>query len=245
MKVINKIKNVKQSIGLGFAYFRLVQDPNDTIRVFNLENFLNGAATAEGRQKAIEFLKETPAIKQMMAEHYLAPSYKVEDLAGYQPGTLGYAYYRHMHDNNFDPNFFPAVELNDDLDYLALRLRQTHDLWHVLTGYGPSKEDEIGLQAFYAAQMPIPVFASALMSAGLLHNTIFNQKMIKPMINAITQGWQMGSRAKHIHAAKWETMWDRPLAEIRHEYNIIPASDRFDFTPSETVAETEKVLVAR
>jgi ubiquinone biosynthesis protein Coq4 len=36
----------------------------------------------------------------------------------------------------------------DDTSYLLLRLRQTHDLWHVVTGFSTNVPGELGLKAF-------------------------------------------------------------------------------------------------
>jgi ubiquinone biosynthesis protein Coq4 len=36
-----------------------------------------------------------------------------------------------MRGANLDPEFYRQVELEDDASYLALRMRQTHDIWGV------------------------------------------------------------------------------------------------------------------
>src|SRR5206468_12372179 len=110
MKLIQKLGNVKgqvngliNSIGLARAYFSLVADPNNTLLVFKLQEQMLKAASAEDRQHIIAQFKQDPVLGLMLEERYLAPDYKVEDLANKTPGTLGYAYYRHMHDNGFTP----------------------------------------------------------------------------------------------------------------------------------------------
>ncbi len=237
MNLISKAKETKGKIQFVQAYFKLAANPNDTVLVFKLQERLFNSISPRARAEALEFISQTPAIKQALDEQYLAPSYKVEDLANCEPGTLGYAYYRHMHDNGFTPDFFPQVPQIDKLAYFELRMRQTHDIWHVLTGFGPSIEDEVGLQSFYAAQMPGPAFNAILVSAGLMHGVMHNMPLIKPIVNSISKGWQQGQAAKHIQAAKWEEMWNKSLDEIRQEYNIVPVSNRYDFAP-------EKVLQA-
>lgn len=42
---------------------------------------------------------------------------------------------------------------------MEIRLSQTHDLRHVLTGFDTSLHGEIGLQAFYLGQFPYPLGA--------------------------------------------------------------------------------------
>ena len=240
MNLLNKVSEVKQKVSgagqqLSFvrAYFSLVEDPNDTVRVFKLQDKMLRATSSETRQAIIDFIKQDPAVAQCIEQRYVAPDYKVADLAQCQPGTLGYAYYRHMSDNGFTPDFFPAVKLDDELGYFELRMRQTHDIWHVVAGYSPSVEDEIGLQTFYAAQMPGPMFNAVLVSAGLLHGVTRNQKLIKPILNAISKGWEQGIAVRHMQAAKWEEMWNRSLEEIRQEYKVKPAHDLYDFSPTQ------------
>ena len=247
MKLIKKLGSVKgqingaiSSVSLARAYFSLVADPNNTLLVFKLQEQMLKAASATDRQNIIAQFKQDSTLGPMLEERYLAPDYAVEDLASKTPGTLGYAYYRHMHDNGFTPDFFPPVKPVDELSYFELRMRQTHDIWHVITGFNPSVEEEVGLQAFYAAQMSGP-FNFVLVSAGVLHGAIRNPKIAKPIMEAIIKGWETGKAARPIAAAKWEEMWDRPLADIRREYNVIPISTLYDFSASAVTEERELV----
>ena len=52
-----------------------------------------------------------------------------------------------------------------DAAYVELRLSQTHDLWHVITGFDTMVAGEIGLQAFHLTQFPHPL--GAVLSATL------------------------------------------------------------------------------
>ena len=36
----------------------------------------------------------------------------------------------------------------------------------------------------------------------------------------ITEGWSLGRRAKPFMAGHWEEYWERPIAELRFEYNL-------------------------
>jgi ubiquinone biosynthesis protein Coq4 len=239
MKLINKfnsvkqqVKTVQQQIGFAQAFFKLVGDPNNTMLVFELEDKMTGTSNPEEIEKVVNQFKQIPELGSMFEERYLAPDYKIEDLADSKPGTLGYAYYRHMHDNGFSQDFFPEVKPVDDLSFFELRMRQTHDIWHVVTGFSPSIEDEVGLQAFYAAQMNSP-FNMTLVAAGMLHGAIRNPKLYRPIMEATILGWEMGKAAKLLAPRKWEQMWDRSLEEIRRELNVKPARTLYDFSPAQ------------
>jgi ubiquinone biosynthesis protein Coq4 len=244
MNLINNFKGIKQQaktlrqqLGFAQAFFRLINDPNNTMLVFELQEHLLKASTPQDTEKVVEMFKQDPVLGAMLEDRYLAPDYKITDLANSQLGTLGYAYYRHMHDNGFTPDFFPPVKPVDELTYFELRMRQTHDIWHVVTGFSPSVEDEVGLQAFYAAQLKSP-FNMVLIAAGVLHAAIRNQQLTVPIMEAIRLGWENGKAARPIAAVKWEEMWERPLEEIRREYNVKPARALYDFAP-QPLAQTQ------
>jgi ubiquinone biosynthesis protein Coq4 len=199
--------------------------------VFNIYKQLDLLAkTPEDGPRIMQALHQVPAIHQAIVEGYLAPKYEVADLAHYKPGSLGYAYYRHLHDNGFTPDFFPAIEVKDDWDYFQLRRLQTHDIWHTLTGHNASPSDEVRLQAFYVAQLPTATLSSVvLIAAGLMRGVLNNTNLINIAFDVISQGWQQGLAAKPIYAVKWEEMWERSLAELRQEYNIVPYRTIYDF----------------
>ena len=50
----------------------------------------------------------------------------------------------------------PAGVTNERAAYVIQRLRQTHDLWHVVTGYDTDPASEVALQAFTYAQLRAP-----------------------------------------------------------------------------------------
>ena len=66
-------------------------------------------------------------------------------MAALPEGTLGHGYYRFLHDQGLSPAPFEDIPYDGDplIRYGILRLRQTHDLWHVLTGYAMDTRGEI------------------------------------------------------------------------------------------------------
>ena len=65
-----------------------------------------------------------------------------------------------MTELRLDPNFYRRLKVADDASYIMLRLRQSHDIWHVVTGFGTDKVGEIALKAFEVAQARRPLVAS-------------------------------------------------------------------------------------
>lgn len=70
---------------------------------------------------------------------------------------MGYIYARTMKDKGFDPDLYSHMTADTDASYVELRLSQTHDIWHLITGFDTSSAGEIGLQAFHLPQFPYPL----------------------------------------------------------------------------------------
>jgi ubiquinone biosynthesis protein COQ4 len=52
------------------------------------------------------------------------------------------------------------------------------------------------------------------------HAAIVDPWLIKPAMDAITEGWAYGRRTKSIQFVAFETMLERPLADVRAEYGL-------------------------
>jgi ubiquinone biosynthesis protein COQ4 len=115
----------------------------------------------------------------------------------------------------------PAV-----MEYKVLRGYQTHDLHHVLTGYEATPFGELALQSFQLAQQDFPY--SAMTIATIMgHMTLVDPWLIKPAMDAITDGWAYGRAARSIQFVAFEAMLDRPLDEVRADYGLLRAGPGF------------------
>jgi ubiquinone biosynthesis protein Coq4 len=121
----------------------------------------------------------------------------------------------------FDPNLHAGMTAKSDAEYIELRLSQTHDLWHIITGFDTSLVDEIGLQAFHLPQFPYPL-ATMLVANSLISTTLKEPELLPQLLAAIVQGFQMGQTAKLLFAQKWEEGWEKPLTQWQSELNIQP-----------------------
>ena len=52
------------------------------------------------------------------------------------------------------------------------------------------------------------------------HMALIDPYLIKPAMDAITDGWNAGRSARNIQFVKFELMYDVPLAEIRAAYHL-------------------------
>ena len=168
-----------------------------------------------------QYLNRDPACAVLIRDRYIPPAHDLDALLTLPPDSLGYIYAAQMKKTGFDPNLHAGMTAQSDAEYVELRLSQTHDLWHIITGFNTSVVGEIGLQAFHLPQFPYPL-ATMLIANSLISTTLKTPEMLPQLLEAIAQGFQMGRAAKPLFAQKWEEGWEKPLTQWRAELNIQP-----------------------
>ncbi|MFT7580989.1 MAG: ubiquinone biosynthesis protein COQ4 [Myxococcota bacterium] len=196
------------------AMVTLLRDPEDTEQVFLLSLMLNRRVMPAFLRRfaahpgGARLLAETPSIDSSQID-YAA-------LAELPATTLGGAYARFLEHNQLDADFFQAPPgLPDDIAYLVKRMRQSHDLWHVVTGYTTSVADEIALQAFVYAQtrMPSPLMIAAFGTARFLLAD-------RAARLGAWRGYRRGREAHWLVPVRWEELWESPLHDVRTKLGI-------------------------
>jgi ubiquinone biosynthesis protein Coq4 len=171
---------------------------------------------------ALEHLKRDPDAATMIEQRYMAPPHDLKALLKYPSDSLGYIYASTMKEKGFRAeDLYLQIPLDYEVTYLEARLSQTHDIWHIVTGFTADEIDEIGLQAFHLPQFPYPL-AVSLVSSGLMSVLLLAPEQVTPLLESIQQGWYMGKQAKPLFGQKWEEAWEKPLTQWREELNIIP-----------------------
>jgi len=136
------------------------------------------------------------------------------------PGTLGWVFAAHCAKRAIDPNLV-SLPANDDADFVMAHLFESHDVWHVVTGWGNDELGEVGLGGFYLAQLGLPLIA--LMLVLILINTITRRPTtLRARMDALVAGYQMGRSAQPLFGLRWNEMWEKPIAEIRQELQLDP-----------------------
>jgi ubiquinone biosynthesis protein COQ4 len=137
------------------ALVGLAIDPKRIDLVFALTEALNANCFARVAQE----LARDPSGRRILAERPTIDSRHVDFgmLASLPDATLGREYVRFLTANGITPDLFRApAGFDETTAYMTLRIRQTHDLWHVLTGYDADVFGEIILSAFNYAQLRAP-----------------------------------------------------------------------------------------
>jgi ubiquinone biosynthesis protein COQ4 len=181
---------------------------------------------------------------------WLAPDFRLASLDDFAPGTLGHAYRAFMVDNDLVEELAAGYRARHDaltrsgkidrlppaLAYKVLRGFQTHDLHHVLTGYPASPLGELALQAFQLAQMDYP-YAAMWIAVATSHMALVDPLLIKPAMDAITDGWARGRRSRSLQFIAFENRLGEPLADIRAEFGLADDPGDIAETPKQRTPE--------
>jgi ubiquinone biosynthesis protein COQ4 len=184
--------------------------------------------------ESVRFMLEDPRVQQLCRERYQGAVYEPHALLRFPAGSLGHAFGAAMVAENFDPEFYRdyygagPYQFETDEQYLRFRIRQLHDIVHVLTGFGANDiPGELGMQAFNAAQTRRP-FSIALVGFGLLR-VVLNPKGLSLTLQQIAKGFAMGYAADQLLAHRYEDDWSKPLAQWRKELGLVPEA-AFEFS---------------
>ena len=199
----------------------LLRDPAQTESVYDVED---GLRHTKATELAVEYVKSKPNVAALFQERYLAPAVNLEDLLKLPTESLGYSYAIYIKDSGFDPNFYRFLKVEDDISYFLLRMRQTHDIWHIVAGFSTDVFGELGLKAFELAQTH-RTMSAVLIAGGLLSTLFKHPEDLDKLLEQIAIGYRLGAKAKPFFAKKWEENWERPLLEWRQELGIEPIKE--------------------
>jgi ubiquinone biosynthesis protein Coq4 len=206
---ISKLLIVKSSVSMLFGDYSLQA----------IGELTDGLLRTPAYDLLAQHLNQDPACAALIRDRYTPPSHDLDKLMTYPQDSLGYIYAATMKKMGFDPNLHAGMTARSDAEYIELRISQTHDLWHIVTGFDTSIIGEMGLQAFYLSQFPYPLSAM-LIANYLMSTTLFSPQDLPQLIEAIVQGLQMGKTAKSLFAQKWEEGWEKPLIQWQEELNF-------------------------
>jgi ubiquinone biosynthesis protein COQ4 len=188
----------------------LARDPNRLDQVLILNQALNAGALV----RAVEELERTAAGRRLFEERARIDRDHVafDELRALPDGALGREYARFLDAHGITPDAFAELPKVGDprVAWTMLRLRQTHDLWHVLTGYAPDIRGELLLQAFTYAQLRAP---SALVLAVL--GTLRHVGPSPAFVRELRRAFRRGTATAPLATFRWEEHWATPLSELR------------------------------
>ena len=206
------------------AIKKLMNNGDDTQQVFRImralnvgnapQNYARLIATERGGRIAQDHVE--------LAERFTDPAF----VASFAPGTVGAAYRHFLETTGYSADGLVAVsKLAPDEDdmvhpyaWMGRRIRDTHDIWHVLTGYQADESlGEAALVAFSFAQVgglgwAFIAGAASLKSLSVTKGTAFAK--------AVIEGYRHGRAAKWISGEDYLELLHEPIDEARRRLNI-------------------------
>jgi ubiquinone biosynthesis protein COQ4 len=209
------MRNPLQTAKAVTAFVRLTLDMGRLDEVFNLGD---GLVEDDVMRAMADTARRDAVGAAALAERYHVHLDLVQ-LRQLPDGTLGREYARLMDDNGLDPKSIPTLPDATEMEYVRAHLYETHDLWHVATGFGTDVAGELGLQAFYQAQLPGKLPA-AILASGFLNTLLYNFGDRDRRIGEIARGWLLGRRSRALFGVKWDDYLALPLDEARRKLGL-------------------------
>lgn len=174
-----------------------------------------------------------PEARAAIDEGFIAEPLSLDDLARSAPGILGHGYHQFILENSLEANLGRNYRdfneqlhvsgkldrLPSDMSYMMIRRLQIHDFLHVLTGYDSSPLGELGIAAFYMAQLRFPYHAMR-MAVTLAHTAFVKPSLTTEVMDAICDGWSYGRSARNLNFTLWEDELHTPLADLQEKMNL-------------------------
>ncbi len=130
-------------------------------------------------------------------------------------GTLGHEFARYYRDNKISP-FETTLELKSDIDFIGKRYRETHDLLHVLTGYGTDMVGEMELQAWALGNLGIRTAAFILLYSTLEHFKVPQSGVGRSeYLRRVRAAYHRGRASQQFLGFRFEDHWETPVATLR------------------------------
>lgn len=198
----------------------LGRDQDDVRQVFEIADALQGHTLV----LALWRLRSSPSGRRLLAER---PSMSriLGDrarLAAMPADSLAAGYLHFMDSERLDAAALLMADSaarrgptrSDDEEFVWEYLRDTHDLWHVVTGFHGDFIGEPALQAFMCAQL-------GHLGSGALALLVFVQAPSEVRARLL-EGFAMGLRARWLLGQDWEALLPMPLTEVRRRLQVTP-----------------------
>ena len=204
------MRNPVALVKLARAAVRLVRDPDELDQVFSIADSIDDPAAFAA---IIDHVRRHPDGARALVER---PRVRLDlpRLRAMPDGTLGRETARFLDARGLDPASIPRREVTDAPSFVRAHLFETHDLWHVVTGFETDVAGEVGLQAFYLAQFPARL-AAVLIGLVFLNTFLYRFDDRDRRMDDLSRGWALGRAARPFFGVRWDDLWTVPLVEVR------------------------------
>ncbi len=192
----------------------LINDPEQTEQVFVIIKAMSGNAL----EKSFDRFRQTETGKQILLEQrqLLATLQDQAQLRKLDVDSLGRHYLNFVKTEQITADGLVEASQNDDLTQspalrlFGERLRDSHDLWHVTTGYGTDTFGEACLLAFTYAQTR----NRGLGIIAIVGMFKITQELGPEVKKAMWQAYRAGKKAAWLPEQDWESLLQHPIEEV-------------------------------
>lgn len=203
----------------------LIANPDATGEVFKIIEALKGGSLA----RAVERMRQCESGRGLLAARPCLNDIlgAREQLAAMPEGSLGRAYLDFVSTQQLSADGLVAASeeaprnayLDADEQWMASRLRDIHDLQHVLTGYGRDELGELCLLAFMTTQ----TYNRGISFIVFVGRRQFRRQLPDLPVDAcVEEGRCIASAAAWLPAIRWEERLAEPLERLRAELGLQP-----------------------
>ena len=216
-------------LGAALAALRkLIADPEDTRQAFAVIRAMAGPSLKRGlrRFRGTDFgrqaLAEKPSLLRILGDR--------QALAALPEHSLGRAYFEFVYGESLSTDGLVEASMNTDaqayaysdpdLRWYGERMRDQHDLWHIVTQYGRDPFGEVCLLTFTYAQTRNRGVGLIAIGGGWR----LSRSLGFGALRAMWQALRAGRRARWLPAQDWEALLRLPVAEVRRQLAVRPPS---------------------
>ena len=209
------------------AFRKLVRNPEDTHQVFMIGEALRGHSLARATER---FRGAAVGRETLAGRNLLMPLLADRAALGALPsGSLGRAYLDFVVAENLSAQgLAEAARQRDEMSVATAdeqafrrRLRDSHDLWHVLTGYGRDPLGEVCLLAFtYAQSRQNGIGVIALLGTFRIARVLRGQ----PVRAAVLEAYRAGRDAAWLPAEDWGPRMAQDVSSVRISLKVTAPS---------------------
>ncbi len=198
----------------------------ETSNVFDIEDILRDSPLMQ--KCLVEVCKDAASVK-ILEERYLGEEFNLERMIKMPPHSLGWTYAKVLSALKYDPQFYRIRDIQSDVDYITYRIRKTHDLHHILTGFSFDDYGELGVISITVGQIGYPAFILIDLLGSLLAYLTDDKSpgiddQLEYNFDIVSARIRMARQAKPLFPIKWEEGLERSLDDWRSELNIQPVT---------------------
>ena len=205
-----------QSLRMVAGLAEFLKHPDSLESVFKVAGSLRNSPLSA---QMLRHLLANPRMAELVEQNWRPAPIDLDALEQLPEGSLGHVYAQQLRSQGLTPDsLIDPSPVQSPQEFIVHRLRETHDIVHVLTGFGTDPTGELGLQAFNLAQNRSPL--AVMLIFGAMLSSLQNDEPLEPLLNALARGFALGFQAPCVIAYRLEDGWDRPLADWQRELGL-------------------------